>query len=214
MTNETEDRAWHPEVIGASTADTLRQLRAAPLAETFYLAGGTGLALQLGHRISHDLDFFSPDLFDEELLLQSIQTLPEFSLSSKAPHTLHATAQGTKVSFLGYVYPILFPFVRFMNVPVADARDIACMKISAIAGRGTRRDFVDLHVLAQHFGLGELLQLFERKYARAGYSRVHVLKSLTYFEDAEKDPMPNMLIPVAWDAVKRTLLGEVPKLLG
>jgi hypothetical protein len=185
---------WHPETITAGTADTLRALRGRSLLNGAYLAGGTGLSLRLGHRLSVDLDFFLSDLFDEETLLQRIQTMPGFSLVERGPHTLHATIQMTKVSFLGYPYPVLFPPEPYLSVPVADPRDIACMKITAIASRGTKRDFVDLYVASRRFGLDHLLVCFAQKYAQVGYNRMHILKSLTFFDDAEKDPMPHMLI--------------------
>jgi hypothetical protein len=204
-----EDGVWHSEVITASTKATLRTLRDAHIVDRFYLAGGTGLALQFGHRLSLDLDFFAAVQFDEEALLQRVHTLAEFSLVAKAPYTLHTTIGETKVSFLGYAYPVLFSEVRFLEVAVADLRDIACMKVSAIASRGTKRDFVDLYVAAQRFGLAEVLHLFDRKYAQTHYSRIHILKSLTFFGDAEKDPMPHMLIPLDWDEVKQFFLREV-----
>jgi hypothetical protein len=161
-----------------------------------------------------DLDFFVSELFDEEVMLQRLQVAPGFSLVAKAPHTLHANIQGTKVSFLGYEYPLLFSTALFAGVPVADPRDIACMKINAIASRGTKRDFIDLFLASQRFGLGELLGLFQGKYARTGYNTIHMLKSLTYFDDAEKDPMPHMLVPLDWDAVKLFFTDEAPRLNG
>ncbi len=208
-----EDAVWHREVITASTEATLRTLRDAHIVDRFYLAGGTGLALQFGHRLSLDLDFFAPVQFDEETLLQRVHTLEEFSLVAKAPYSLHTTIGETKVTFLGYAYPVLFPEVRFLEVAVADLRDIACMKVSAIASRGTKRDFIDLYVSAQQFGLTEVLHLFDRKYAQTHYSRIHILKSLTFFGDAEKDPMPHMLIPLDWGEVKRFFLREVSWIL-
>ena len=208
-----EDGVWHREVITASTEATLRTLRDAHIVDRFYLAGETGLALQFGHRLSLDLDFFATVQFDEETLLQRVHKLEEFSLVAKAPYTLHTTIGATKVSFLGYAYPVLFPEIRFLEVAVADLRDIACMKVSAIASRGTKRDFIDLYVSAQRFGLTEVLQLFDRKYAQTHYSRIHILKSLTFFGDAEKDPMPHMLIPLDWGEVKRFFLREVSWIL-
>jgi len=200
-------------VIPAATEATLGILRDAHLLDHFYLAGGTGLALQFGHRLSLDLDFFIEDHFDEEALLQRVQTLAGFALAAKAPYTLHATVQETKVSFLGYAYPILFPSTPFLDVAVADPHDIACMKVSAIASRGTKRDFVDLYLCAERFGLKEILRLFDKKYAQTHYSRIHILKSLTFFADAEKDPMPHMLVKLEWDRVKHFFLHETPRLL-
>ena len=212
MTNH-EQGAWHREVIPATTETTLCVLRDAHLLDRFYLAGGTGLALQFGHRLSLDLDFFAEDHFDEEALLQRVQTLAGFALTAKAPYTLHATVQATKVSFLGYTYPVLFPTNPFLDVAVADPRDIACMKVSAIASRGTKRDFVDLFLCAEHYGLPEILRLFDQKYAQTHYNRMHILKSLTFFADAEKDPMPHMLVTLEWDTVKQFFLRETPRLL-
>ena len=212
MANDAERKRWHLSTITPSTEKTLLDLSAESILSTFYLAGGTGLALQLGHLTSEDLDFFSTDVFDEEALIQRVQRLAGFSVVTKAPSTLHANIQGTKVSFLGYSYPLLFPLERFLEVAIADSRDIASMKIRAIASRGTKRDFIDLYATAQQFGLVQLLQWFDRKYAQASYSRVHILKSLTYFEDAEKDPMPHMLISVDWSEVKRFFHRQAPLL--
>lgn len=204
---------WHLETITADTEQTLRALGDRSLIEGAYLAGGTGLALYFGHRLSVDLDFFIPDLFDEEALLARVQSVPDFSLVTTAPHTIHAVIQGSKVSFLGYPYPALFPAARFLDVSVADPRDIACMKVSAIASRGTRRDFIDLYVASERFGLRNILNWFARKYVQTGYNRLHILKSFTFFHDAEKDPMPHMLTPLAWDDVTRFFKREAPGLL-
>jgi hypothetical protein len=209
MTDDAQESAWHPEVITSSTEQTLHDLSISSLGD-FYLAGGTGLALQFGHRSSEDLDFFTKDLFDEEALIQRVQQTPGFSVVAKAPATVHANIRETKVSFLGYDYPVLFPLARFLEVRIADARDIACMKISAIASRGTKRDFVDLYASAQRWDLGELLRLFDQKYAQSAYKKIHILKSLTFFEDAEKDPMPHLLTPVDWGEVKRFFLRQTP----
>jgi hypothetical protein len=138
--------------------------------------------------------------------------MPNFELVERGPHTIHATIQGVKASFLGYPYPVLFPFESFLEVPVADSRDIASMKITAIASRGTKRDFIDLYIACQQFGLEPLLACFARKYVRTGYNRMHILKSLTFFDDAEKDPMPHMLIALDWNDVKRFFEQHAAKL--
>ena len=206
------DVIWHNEAITAATEETLRELHAHGLLTTAYLAGGTALALRFGHRRSLDLDFFEESLFDQESLIQRLEALSDFSLVSKAPHTVHATIGATKVSFLGYPYLALFPPERFLRIPVADARDIACMKISAVASRGTKRDFVDLYFAGKQFGLGAIFDWFSRKFASTRYSRMHLLKSLTYFQDAELDPMPDMLVPLQWNEVKSFFRQEVPRL--
>ncbi len=107
---------------------------------------------------------------------------------------------------------MLFPCTPFLGVPVADARDIACMKTTAIASRGTKRDFVDLYAACERFGLRQILGLFERKYAGTRYNKLHILKSLTYFADAEKDPMPHMLVPLEWRNLRLFFEREAPRL--
>jgi hypothetical protein len=159
------------------------------------------------------LDFFTEASVNSELLVQKLQHFSGFSVTSKGSGTLHVLLGSTRVSFLSYEHPLLFPLGELLGVQVADPRDIACMKISAIAGRGTKRDFVDLFVLSRDYALADLLELFQQKFIRANYNLVHVLKSLTYFEDAEKDPMPEVLVPLAWEEVREFFAREAKRLL-
>lgn len=212
-TPDSPDVVWRPETVTAAANETLRALRERGLLVDVYLAGGTGLALRFGHRRSVDLDFFATDLFDESALLRRVEAMPGFSIVAIAPHTIHATIRATKVSFFGYPYPTLFPFALFEKVPVADPRDIACMKVSAIASRGTKRDFIDLYEASQRFTLAQILSWFHNKYSAVGFSRLHILKSLTFFTDAEKDPMPDMLLPLTWEEVKAFFVQEAPRML-
>jgi hypothetical protein len=209
---DKNEPVWHREVIDAQVERTLRDLQTLGVLGPCYLAGGTGLALHCGHRRSHDLDFFSLDPIDPEALIRKMKTLPAFALASQAPDTVHATVQDTKVSFLAYPYLVLFPCTTFLGVGVADPRDIACMKLSAIASRGSKRDFVDLYVVAKQYGLAQVLAWFRQKYAAVNQSLVHVLKSLTYFEDADREPMPDLLVPLSFADVKRFFTAEVPRL--
>ena len=199
-------------MINAQVEGALYDLRTHGVLDRCYLAGGTGLALHLGHGRSNDLDFFSQDSLKPEALIRRMKTLAGFALASQAPDTLHATVQSIKVSFLAYPYAVLFPFANFLGVNVADARDIACMKLSAIASRGTKRDFVDLYVASDQYGLAQLLECFKQKYPEVNYSLTHLLKSLTWFEDADKEPMPDMLAPLSWEGVKRFFRSEASRL--
>ncbi len=209
---------WHMEILPPGSHEVLSELmRTLPLSQ-FYLAGGTGLALLLGHRLSRDFDFFSTQLFDEDSLIQRMQGLDDLTIVAKSEHTLHINLKELKVSFLGYTYPLLYKTKEYqpetgISIDVADERDIACMKISAISSRGTKRDFVDLYMVAQQYNLPELFKLFKQKFSLTPYNNVHILKSLTYFADADLDPMPDMLIPLSWDTVKKFFVSEVPKLL-
>lgn len=203
---------WHEEAI-PQAAERVLEILAGNNMDSFYLAGGTGLALQLGHRLSRDLDLFSAEPFSEEMLLGNLKDVEKLSVVSKDRETLHLHIRGIKVSFLGYHYPVLFQFRSFMGMQVADPRDIACMKISAIAGSGSRRDFVDLYAIAKEYGLDHLLDLFKKKYSQIDFNIVHALKSLTYFKDAEKEPIPKMLVDFSWDEVTEFFKKEATRLI-
>lgn len=204
---------WHREVITEVLERTLRDLQEMSVLANFYLADGTGLALHVGHRRSIDLDFFKREAFDPDAVLGKVEPLGGLRVLAKDLETLHLIMGEVKVSFLGYRYPLLFSCDALFEVKIADPRDIACMKISAIAGRGTKRDFIDLYTVSMHYGLEQLLACFKTKYAQANYSMVHILKSLTYFEEAEKDPMPDMLVNLTWESVKQFFATEAPLLL-
>ena len=206
----TED-GWHREVLPPETQQAIAGLSTIGAARAFYLAGGTALAVQWGHRTSADLDFFTADAFSEEMLIGAFE-LGSVRVISKAPETLHLHIGNCKVSFLGYHYPVLFPLKTFDRIRVADPRDIAAMKLSAIASRSAKRDFVDLYMASLRYDLGELVDVFEQKFAAADYNIVHILKSLTYFADADKEPMPHMLQPLVWADVREFFKREAPLL--
>ena len=198
------------EILSKKTKNNLVRLKKAKILRNFYLAGGTGLALQLGHRISLDLDFFTKEDIDTKILIQKIKNLGKFSVEKEAEDTLIGIFEGTRMTFLKYDYPLLFPLKEIEKIKVADARDIGCMKISAISSRGMKKDFIDLYFLCQKMiSLGELLKLFKKKYKSIDYNLMHILKSLVYFEDAEKDPLPKMILPVSWEEVKKFFKAEI-----
>lgn len=214
----TEKVEWHSEILPQRALGILSNLSGILASSHFYLAGGTGLALLLGHRKSHDLDFFNLDLFNEEALIQSMQSLNNLTIVAKDRHTLHIVLENIKVSFIGYNFPLLFQKKFFLSetgisFEIADEKDIACMKISAISSRGTKRDFIDLYMVAKQYSLLELFNLFKQKFSMTPYNNVHILKSLTYFADADIEPIPEMLIPISWESVKQFFITETPKLL-
>ena len=200
----------HPRVLSPRAWRSVRRLAAAGCLDSWTLCGGTALALQLGHRSSEDLDFFRHEPFDRDRLLERISAAGRLGVSSWAEGTLHLTFEGLRVSFLRAEAPLLFPGIPYRGLLLADPRDIAVMKLIAIGGRGSRKDFVDLHFyLRGADGLGPLFSLVRRRFPRTGYSEYHLLKSLVYFEDAEKEPMPRMLRRVTWREVREAMAAEV-----
>ncbi len=202
--------AWHHEVLPDGWARAADDLAARSVLDGFYLAGGTGLALQYGHRRSVDLDLFSPRDFDPADLQHRLGGLNGLTIHQAAPGTLHLALGGILVSVLRFPHPQLFPLLQFEWLAVADPRDIACMKVHAIASFGNRRDFVDLYLAATQYGLSQMLAWFETKLAPTPSNRVHLLKSLTDFKDAEAQPVPDMLVPLEWTEVTRFFATAVP----
>ena len=198
------------EIISKETRRNLELLKKASVLDDFYLAGGTGLALQMKHRISIDLDFFTKKDVNIEPLKDKLNALGLLTVEKEAKNTLDGTFNDTKIMFLKYSYPLLFPLQEFESIKTADIRDIGCMKISAISSRGSKKDFIDLFFICKNvLNLEELLELFKKKYKDINYNIAHIRKSLVYFEDAKKDPMPKMLIHVDWVAVKSFFQSQV-----
>jgi predicted nucleotidyltransferase component of viral defense system len=202
------------EAIDKKTQSVLGKIAALQDIRQFYLAGGTALALQLGHRGSVDLDFFSKNAFHIETIKQELAAAGNLYITLETVDTLDGALDDVKVSFFEYRYDILFPLLSFQGVAIADLRDIAAMKLTAISSRGSKKDFIDFYFLLDAFPLPELLQFFEEKFRGIEYSTVHLLKSLSYFEDAEEEPMPRMLVDVSWEQVKKRILMEVNGFLG
>lgn len=193
----------------------LKQLRPLPTVAPFYLAGGSAVALHLGHRISIDLDFFTPqDSYEAEPLIQHLQNVGHLVIRQQGPGTLNATLAETHISFFVYPYPSLGGLQELWGVRIAGLLDLALMKLAAIGQRGRKRDFVDLYQICRSgYALNELLARMPEKFPRVTYPSYHLLRALAYFEDAEPDPMPVMLVPFDWAEAKRFFEREVRRLM-
>ena len=200
----------HPRVLSKAGWSTVGKLVAAGITDGWTLAGGTALALQIGHRFSEDLDFFQAGSFDVESLLARTARLGDVRVLSRTGDTLHVLLTGLRISFLQAEAPMLFPPVEYRGLGLADPRDIAVMKVIAVGGRGSRKDFIDLYCLLKGgMNLPEMLSLVERRFANIDHNAYHLQKSLVWFEDAEAEPMPRMIRDVEWQSVRREIEGAV-----
>jgi hypothetical protein len=197
----------HARALGRRQLSLLTRLGPFLDSSPFYLAGGTALALHLGHRRSVDFDWFSErPLADPLRLAAEVEAsgVP-LAVTSVDKGTLHAMSAGVRVSFLEYRYPLLRPPVatRLAGLRLASIEDIAAMKLAAVAQRGSRKDFVDVFALGGLLGLEEMLALYRRKYGVRDVG--HVMVALAYFDDAEGERMPAMLRRWSWADVRRTI---------
>ncbi len=193
--------------------DVLASLAAAGILEDAYLAGGTGAALQLGHRISVDFDFFTREDFIPKSFSAAISKVGSFDEEQADRGTVLGTLNGIKFSLFRYEYPLIYRPVKYLSLNVADIRDIAAMKIDAAATRGVKRDFIDLYFICKAgYGLAEIFEFYDKKYGKLASNRIHIQKSMVFFNDAEPDEMPEMLKKARWEDVKKFFETEVKKL--
>lgn len=205
------------KVLSKDAKRSLALLAKSEVLKFTYLAGGTAMALQLGHRYSYDFDFFTPEKFDEEILVQRIaEILPDFRLERRSWGTILGYSGETRFSLFFYNYPLLFKTHQLFGIDIADMKDIVPMKIAAIADRGTKRDFIDLYFVfarTKILTLKDALDLYDKKFKALGQNKIHILKSLVYFEDAEKDKLPRMIKKITWSSVKKFFISEQQKII-
>lgn len=175
----------------------------------FYLSGGTGLSLQLGHRESIDLNFFNKKDFDPIKLQAQLEKFGELEDLQLDQNTLNTFLKGVQVQFLGYPYPLLKPTVNWKNIKISSVLDIACTKLQTIGMRGSKKDFIDIYFILKKYPLKKLFKNLDKKYSQSDFSRTHILKSLVYFKDAEPQPMPKMHKNVKWDQIKNEIITKV-----
>ncbi len=177
----------------------------------FYLAGGTALGLQIGHRRSMDLDFFSVTDEVHEKTRQNLMRV--FSkrrgqVIENVDGNLLILAEGVHVGFFSYGYALIEPTLELEHVEVASLWDIGLMKLDALIGRGSRKDFYDLYFISSQLSLPDLLRAGERKYPQARDFALMAVESLVMFENADRDHQPNLLVDLPWEQVKRFFIEQ------
>jgi len=198
--------------LSPKTQKNLDLLKRADFVKKYYLSGGTAAALHLGHRLSFDLDWFSPTPAHPNVIFAGLNPLGKLKIIQNDEGTFNGSLNGIKLSFFIYPYKLLYPAVSYQGIKVADLRDIACMKLDAVSSRGKKRDFIDLFFISRKYKLEEQLRFFERRYEKQDISIKHIIDSLVYFNDAEDDDLPSMFKPVDWEKVKQYFQAQVKQL--
>lgn len=193
--------------IDASTLELLKKLMQIEELRRMRLVGGTALALQLGHRKSIDLYFFGAIDFADVYSGEMFKDFNKVTILKSSKNINIFIINDVKVDIVNYTYPWLQEEQIHDGVRLAGIEDIAAMKHAAIAGRGSKKDFVDIYFLLQQYSLKKLLAFYNKKYFDG--SEYMVLKGLTYFEDAEKDLPIEMIHQIAWLEIKKYILHEV-----
>lgn len=199
----------YTETVPIATQSVLEKIKEISGIQDFYLSGGTALALQLGHRESEDLDFFTKTSFQPQKLQEKLLhygTLKDVQIEEG---TLNLFMNNAKLQFLYYPYNLLEEFISWNGINLSSIIDIACTKLITISMRGSKKDFIDLYVILQQITLEELFAKLDKKYTKVQYNYPHILKSLVYFNDADNQPMPRMHKDFSWKDVKDSIVKKV-----
>ncbi len=195
----------HLETITPELGALLNRVGQTDFARRFYLAGGTALALQLGHRRSVDLDFFSEaDPVDEHTRREILAALPgqEIEVVENVDGNLLLLAKDIHLGFFNYGYPLLAPLLEFERVRLASVLDIGLMKLDALMGRGARKDFYDLYFISREIPLADLLEAGEHKYPQMRDFPLMAVESMVAFDNADRDRPPDLLVDLSWESVR------------
>ncbi len=199
----------HTKTAQPVLISTLKELMAVPFLKDFYLVGGTGLALLLGHRNSVDIDMFThlshvPNELSEKLTDYFGE---RYQKTGSNNSMLFCFINDVKVDFVNNKTPLLFPLHTFDEIRIAEVKDIAPLKMNAIFGRGSKKDFIDLYVLLNIFEIDELIELFKKKFPSVDIGQL--LINMYYFGDAETDGMPKLYKNANWEQIKRSISQKI-----
>ncbi len=199
------------ETINAKTLGLLKKLQEIPDFSNLYLVGGTALALQIGHRKSIDIDLFGELKIDNLTLHKKLDKIGKITVLKKSQSINIFLIDGIKVDIVNYHYKWLKDPINIDDLLIADKKDIAAMKLSAITGRGTKKDFIDLYFLLKDYSLSKMIGFYKQKYHDG--SEFLVLKSLSYFIDAEEDVTIKMFKQANWEDVKLFIIDKLNEYL-
>ena len=205
----------HKEAIQPSTLELLEKLQSVDILKDFHLAGGTSLALQIGHRLSIDLDLFTQNDFDVNALLEFLEDKFQFALNFSSNNTLKGSIGDVSIDFISHKYPLVTDILVENSVRLYAMPDIAAMKLNAIAGNGTRvKDFIDVYFILKHYSLNDIIGFYGTKYTKRNL--LHAIKSLNYFDDINSVDFPKMILEknLSLAKVKKTIAAQVKILSG
>ena len=200
--------------VDHSTLDLIADLQSKQYLKDFHLAGGTALAIGLGHRRSVDIDLFTTFDFDTAALQEQLYHDFQFSVHYSAPNTLKGSIRGIQIDCLAHRYPLVAAPVAEEGITILSTQDIIAMKLNAVSASGQRvKDFIDIYFLLQKYSLREMLSFYSQKYSLN--NEAIVLKSLIWFEDAVLSDWPVMIREprLSWAQVKKSLNKAVREYL-
>jgi len=199
------------QTIDSKTLELLKILMKTPEFSGLILVGGTSLALQIGHRKSVDIDLFGKFKLDDYQFSTTLRQFGSVVQLDNSQNIKTYLIDNIKVDFVNYPYSWIAPVHFKDGIRLACMTDIAAMKLAAITGRGTKKDFIDIFSLLSYYTLEQMLEFYHKKFPDG--SEFMVLKSLNYFEDAESEELPVLIKKLDWKEVKSTITEETRKFI-
>jgi hypothetical protein len=189
------------KTVAPATWQLLTELMLLPSLQNFELVGGTNLSLRYGHRLSIDLDLFTNEPFTNDLILTEIERkFTNVEIVDEGVNMLYLFIEGVKIDMAFVPFPNIAPFDFVENIRLTSCPDVIAMKLNALARRGSKKDFWDLAEILDHYTIDEIIGFFKQKYASKDV--LYILRSMVYFEDAERQIDPDPLKKVSWKQVK------------
>jgi predicted nucleotidyltransferase component of viral defense system len=195
------------QTVQPKLLELLRQIMSCEVFDGFNLVGGTSLSLQMGHRFSIDIDMFGNSEISESEFIEELSQFGKVITLKKSKSIIIFSIDGIKVDFVNYKYPLIDKINTVQNIRLVSDKDIAAMKLNAIAGRGSKKDFIDLYFLLKKYSLDEMFAFYNSKYLDG--SEFMVRKSLNYFDDADNEEMPVMFKEINWEHIKREIINTL-----
>ena len=196
------------QTVLPDTLELLKVLMQQPLLKDMRLVGGTSLALQYGHRRSVDLDFFGMTTEDVDELTDMMRECSKDLVKGSCSKRIKTYfLNGVKVDVVNYDYKWIDDVIEEEGLRLASPKDIAAMKVNAVMGRGTKKDFIDVYFLLQHYSFDELIKFYLQKYTDG--SEYRALLSMSYFADADPQPLPYMFQNIDWETIKSEIKRRV-----
>ena len=199
----------HRETVNKKLLVLLKKIMQDGILTDFKLVGGTALALQIGHRISIDLDLFNPNSFDENELLDYLQNQYDFKITYQSKNTLKGEIDNIKIDFIAHQYVDLYPEIVIENIRLASLSDITAMKVNAIVRSGERiKDYIDLAFLSSYYSLIEIQEFYSLKYPNS--NSIMMFKALSFHNDINfNEPINIINKNYNWESIKSRLFNMI-----
>jgi len=205
----------HTKTIEPRTLSILNELMHFPELDQFSLVGGTALSLKYGHRISVDLDLFSDQEMNKDLLIDFLKTkyTDRFIIeNTQAKWGIFCYIDNVKIDIVQYPHSLIGKIENLESIRFYSDKDLMAMKIQAILGRGKKKDFWDIAELLQHYSIQDIIDCHKAKYPNQMLG-ISIPQALTYFVDADESEEPITIKPITWDDVKSVISAKVRKFL-